>query len=157
VQIPQAAQYRTLQDGFTLATSPLQNNPEPRRAWPWGDEWDADKGNAEKNVSETSTPGCFEGGRSPYGCEDLAGNVWEWTRSLWGTDSKKPDFVYPYDARDRQREDLALPDNIWRVVRGGSWHDHHYNARCAARGRAHPGFRIDYFGFRVVLRSSLVL
>jgi hypothetical protein len=100
VQIPPAAQYHDHQDGFAIDAAMLQNNPEPQRAWPWGNEWDAGKANAENGIGETSTPGCFEEGRSPYGCEDLAGNVWEWTRSLWGTDWGKPDFVYPYDARD---------------------------------------------------------
>jgi formylglycine-generating enzyme required for sulfatase activity len=156
VQIPQAAQYRTLQDGFTIDASPLQNNPEPQRAWPWGGERDAGKSNAENGIGETSTPGCFELGCSPYGCEDLAGNVWEWTRSLWGSDWEKPDFVYPYDARDLQREDLAAPDDILRVVRGGSWIFHRGFARCASRLWSLPGGRYDYLGFRVVLRSSPV-
>jgi formylglycine-generating enzyme required for sulfatase activity len=156
VQIPREAQYRTLQDGFRVDASTLQNNPEPQRAWPWGDEWDAGKSNAENSLGETSTPGCFEMGCSPYGCEDLAGNVWEWTRSLWGTNWGKPDFVYPYDGRDLQREDLAAPDDIWRVLRGGSWFNHRGSARCACRDGDPTVDRNVSVGFRVVLRSSPV-
>jgi len=156
VLIPPAAQRTTIDAGFTIAASSLQDNPEPQRAWPWGDEWDADKANAEDSIGETSTPACFSAGRSPYGCEDLAGNVWEWTRSLWGTDWQKPDFVYPYDARDRRREDLDAPDAIWRVVRGGSWGYLRGVARCGVRFRGLPGGRDGGFGFRVVLRSSPV-
>ena len=156
VHIPPAAQFTTIQDGFTVAASTLQNNPEPQRAWPWGDEWDAGKANAENSVGETSAPGCFAAGRSPYGCEELAGNVWEWTRSLWGTEWRKPEFVYPYDARDRKREDLDAPDDIWRVVRGGSWSYDRGLARCASRFGFHRSYRLPYFGFRVVLRSSPV-
>ncbi len=35
VHIPPAAQRTTIDDGFTVAASTLQNNPEPQRAWPW--------------------------------------------------------------------------------------------------------------------------
>jgi formylglycine-generating enzyme required for sulfatase activity len=156
VLIPPAAQRTTIEDGFAIAAAMLQHNPEPPRAWPWGNEWDAGKANAENGVGETSTPGCFPEGRSPYGCEDLAGNVWEWTRSLWGTDWGKPDFVYPYDARELHREDLAAPDEVWRVLRGGSWYSPQVNARCASRRRVRPGDRFGALGFRVVLRSSPV-
>ncbi|EXI72131.1 MAG TPA: SUMF1/EgtB/PvdO family nonheme iron enzyme [Candidatus Accumulibacter phosphatis] len=156
VLIPPAAQRTTIDAGVTIAASSLQDNPEPQRAWPWGDEWDADKANAEDSIGETSTPACFSAGRSPYGCEDLAGNVWEWTRSLWGTDWQEPDFVYPYDARDRRREDLDAPDAIWLVVRGGSWFPPRVLARCGIRLRFLPDLRLDVIGFRVVLRSSPV-
>ncbi len=44
---------------------------------------------------------------APYGCEDMCGSVWEWTRSLRGKNWQKPDFVYPYDPDDRKREDLS--------------------------------------------------
>ncbi|MEF8728589.1 MAG: SUMF1/EgtB/PvdO family nonheme iron enzyme [Accumulibacter sp.] len=95
--------------------------------------------------------------KSPCGCEDLAGNVWEWTRSLWGTDWNKPDFGYPYDANDRLREDPDAPDNVWRVVRGGSWYSRRGVARCGIRSGDRPSGRNGGFGFRVVLRSPPVL
>ncbi|MBK7955261.1 MAG: SUMF1/EgtB/PvdO family nonheme iron enzyme [Candidatus Accumulibacter sp.] len=155
-QIPASVRYATIAQGFPVTTAALHDNPSPRRRYPWGDEWDADQANAEDGIGETRTPGCYAAGRSPHGCEDMAGNVWEWTRSLWGTGWGYPDFVYPYDAADRKREDLDAPDDIWRVVRGGSWSDHRDFRRCAFRFRNHPGFRYDELGFRVVLRSSPV-
>ena len=66
--------------------------------------------------------GASSSGRSPYGCDDMAGNVWEWTRSLWGTDWRKPEFGYPYDANHPKREGLDAGDEVLRVVRGGSWY-----------------------------------
>ncbi|MEF8703950.1 MAG: SUMF1/EgtB/PvdO family nonheme iron enzyme [Candidatus Accumulibacter sp. UW26] len=149
VQIPVAVQSTTARDGFAFAASTLQNNPEPQRAYPWGDDWDAEKANAEGNVGEASTPGCFEPGRSPYGCGDMSGNVWEWTRSLYGS--------YPYDARDLKREAPDAPRNAVLVVRGGSWSSLRVLARCAFRSWYPPGSRVDNLGFRVVLRSSPVL
>ena len=42
-------------------------------------------------------------------------------------------------------------------MRGGSWNNHHDNARCAYRNRNNPDNRNNNIGFRVVLRSSHVL
>ena len=61
-------------------------------------------------------------GDGPYGNADLAGNVWEWTGSLY-----KP---YPYDAGDG-REDAAAEG--FRALRGGSWLCRRGYARAAYR------------------------
>jgi len=156
LQIPRAIRRESIAQGFAASDAPLQDNPLPKRSYPWGDDWQVEKANGERSIGDTSTPGIFSGGQSPYGCEDLAGNVWEWTRSLWGTDWK-PDFGYPYDANDRLREDPGAPNKVWRVVRGGSWGARRDGARCGLRGWYPPDLRFDYVGFRVVLRSSPVL
>ena len=87
----------------------------------------------------------------------MAGNVWEWTRSLWGQDSSKATFGYPYRVDDG-RENVNAEGDVYRVVRGGSWALTIDYARCAARGRIHPVFIIDdNFGFRVVVVAAPVL
>jgi formylglycine-generating enzyme required for sulfatase activity len=64
--------------------------------YPWGDWWDAKRCNNKKGNKRRTTPvGAFPEGASPYGLLDMAGNVWEWTESLWGEDYEKPDFGYP--------------------------------------------------------------
>jgi formylglycine-generating enzyme required for sulfatase activity len=121
------------------------------RAYPWGDEFDPEKANTgESGVGRASAVGCFPGGAGFYGCEEMSGNVWEWTRSLWGTDWQKPQFVYPYDPSDG-REDLQASAQILRVLRGGSFIYYSRDARCAARFRFVPVVRDFYVGFRVVL------
>jgi formylglycine-generating enzyme required for sulfatase activity len=62
----------------------------------------------------------------------MAGNVWEWTRSLWGDDVATPRFTYPY-VLDDGREDVKAPDHIRRVLRGGAFGSNHRHVRCAYR------------------------
>ena len=60
---------------------------QDQRAYPWGDAFDMLRCNSDELGLEDTTPvGIFPTGASPYGCLDMAGNVWEWTRSLWGED-----------------------------------------------------------------------
>lgn len=116
------------------------------RLWPWGDDWQPERGNLKPNgPGETTSVGQYSpAGDSPYGCADMAGNVWEWCSSLY-----KP---YPYQGDDG-RENLEEDDV--RVLRGGSWYnDNPAFARCAYRGRTTPGYGYDYYGFRVA-RGSL--
>ena len=131
-------------------------NPCPIRTYHWGKPFDADKANDERTVGETSAVGCYSAGCSPYGCEEMSGNVWEWTRNLWGKDLLKPDFVYQYKTDNLKREDLDAGDETWRVVRGGLWGNDRLNARCASRLRSRPYSRGRYQDFCVVLRSGPV-
>jgi len=82
------------------------------RRWPWGNEFDPQRCNSSEGGKGTTTPvGAYSpAGDSPYGVADMAGNVWEWCRSIY-----KP---YPYQADDG-REDLQAAGT--RVLRGGSW------------------------------------
>ncbi len=111
--------------------------------WPWGNEWDETRcNNGELGLGDTCAVGLFPTGASPFGCLDMAGQVWEWTISL--------DSDYPYDATDG-RENLDAEGNVFRVLRGGSFYIIRYLARCAHRLRNSPGNRNDLLGFRVVV------
>jgi formylglycine-generating enzyme required for sulfatase activity len=124
---------------------------ERSRIYPWGDQFDAERANsAPTGVLATSAVGCFAGGVSPYGCEEMAGNVWEWTRSLWGKEVEKPEWGYPYAPQDG-REDLDASSEVARVLRGGAFVSDPGLVRCACRSRGYPVSRVDFVGFRVVL------
>ncbi len=111
-----------------------------QRRYPWGDEWCPDRCNSkEKGLGRTTPVGQYSPrGDSPYGCVDMAGNVWEWCRSRFAP--------YPYDANDG-REDLE--GDARRVLRGGSWLIGQYSARCAYRHRSYPSGSWLNLGFRV--------
>ena len=126
------------------------------RDFPWG-AWSEDHANIrESGIGDTSAVGLFPKGKSEDGCLDMAGNVWEWTRSLWGNDFMKPDFKYPYKVDDKKREDLHAGDDVLRVLRGGSWTYSDGVARCSYRLGDLPDGRDGRLGFRVVVRSTPV-
>ena len=123
------------------------------RLFPWGGEPDPGRANYEDaGIEMTSAVGCFPGGASAYGCLDMAGNVWEWTSSLWGEDVDDPTFKYPYNPADG-RENLKAGDRVCRVLRGGAFHDLEWLTRCAFRFRDFPLNRYLNIGFRVLVAA----
>ena len=80
----------------------------------------------------------------------MSGNVWEWTRSLWGKQWNEPSFPYPYDPLDG-RENEAAPDSVLRVLRGGAFDYGEDGVRCSARDGDDPNRRDFDRGFRVFL------
>ena len=108
------------------------------RIYPWGDKFDPNLANmGDTGIGTTSAVGCFPGGVSPYGALDMAGNVLEWTRSLYEG--------YPYHPEDG-REDLGGKGD--RVLRGGAWGDFEYYVRSSFRVRSGPSDGNDCIGFR---------
>jgi formylglycine-generating enzyme required for sulfatase activity len=123
------------------------------RLYPWGDQWDPSRCNTLEGEAAKITPvDAYPQGASPYGLLDMAGNVWEWTSSVWGRDWYKPEFVYPYDPADG-REELKADDRVCRVLRGGSYAYSKAFARCAYRYKNFPRTHSDGIGFRVAVSS----
>jgi len=107
------------------------------RPYPWGFVLELDRANFGYTMG-TAAVGSDVRGASPYGVLGMAGNVWEWTSSLY-----RP---YPYDASDG-REDLEARGA--RVNRGGSWYYGAPYVRTSYRATAdHLYRRIADLGFR---------
>jgi formylglycine-generating enzyme required for sulfatase activity len=119
----------------------LTGNPQAKRPYPWGNEPDPSRANYDDSkVNASSAVGCFPGGVSPYGCEEMSSNVWEWCHSLY-----RP---YPYRADDG-REDESSSNS--RVLRGGAFDLNAGYVRCAFRNYYDPDDRYYYIGFWVVV------
>jgi formylglycine-generating enzyme required for sulfatase activity len=97
------------------------------RKYPWGDQAPTPElCNFDKNERGTTPVGKYSPrGDSPYGCADMAGNVWEWTASDYSRDKK--------------------------VLRGGAWYGASYYVRAADRDPDTPDSRpYGFVGFRRV-------
>jgi len=138
----------------TPACGRLLKNKNSARYYPWGDQADANRMNfVETKIGTTSTVGCFPDSGSPYGVEEMSGNVWEWTRSLWGEDLGTPQFIYPYQEADG-RERLSAGVDVHRVLRGGAFGGYDRGVRCAVRVRNNPDLGGNLIGFRVLVSPS---
>lgn len=118
--------------------------------YPWGTQFQPDACNSEEaGFNRTVAVGLFPKGRSPFGCFDMAGEVWEWTTTLWGDDMTTPSFTYPY-AMDG-REDPDAGPRIRRVLRGGCFSSGKLKACTTYRGSLEPDGYWRGNGFRVAV------
>jgi formylglycine-generating enzyme required for sulfatase activity len=61
--------------------------------------------------------GSFPHGVAWSGVEDMAGNAWEWTSSIFD----EHNYPYPYNAADGREGGTTAVDGEVRVARGGGW------------------------------------
>jgi len=121
------------------------------RIYPWGDRFDNTHANTGLNgtgpgLGHTTPVGSYPTGKSPYGAQDMAGNVWEWCSSLNMSQ-------YPYDPA--VAEILDNRTDAARSLRGGSWLHIPRYARAAYRYLgSYPDVVDGDRGFRVGLGSG---
>jgi formylglycine-generating enzyme required for sulfatase activity len=110
-------------------------------SYPWGDIWMVDSSNTiESRILGTSPVGAFSasGNVSIFGVEEVCGNVWNWTQSLY--------LNYPYQPANA--ENMSSPKE--RVAKAGSWDYGKRMARIQYRNTHSPLTYSQNYGFRIV-------
>lgn len=121
-----------------------QEYHQTQRKYPWGSQKpNAKLANYNLTVGHTTPVTAYPLGQSAYGCYDMLGNVWEWTRSWFeGYERFAP---YPYIGYSQ-----AYFDQKHRVLRGGSYATRPWGLRNSFRNWYHPWVRQILAGFRCV-------
>jgi formylglycine-generating enzyme required for sulfatase activity len=113
--------------------------------FPGGNNIDNTQANTSGIGIKTRTAvGTSPQGASPYGAQDMAGNVWEWCSSLYRD--------YPY-LSDDGREDMQNSID-YRVLRGGSWPPDFRLSSAAIRSHEDPSRGTGTIGARLVVSLS---
>lgn len=117
--------------------------------YPWGNMAGAALANVNDAFDGTTSVGSFTSAASPFGVEDMAGNVWEWTADWYQADYYA---VAP-------RENPTGPDSgTLRVARGGGFRITDIvgldEARATHRRPLDPNVAADDVGFRCALSLS---
>ncbi len=128
------------------------------RAFPWGQKLDegcyanfADLRTLfawrdpliDDGFTETAPIGSYPRGASPFGIEEMAGNVFEWCL----------DYFEPYKGKERTNP-RGPTGGAKRIYRGGSWKSRAGNLRTTARNFNAPDYSSNDVGFRVVCEGE---
>lgn len=76
------------------------------RKYPWGDQMESGRCNAGETGGTTPVK-AFPRGRSPFGCYDMCGNVWQWTES---------------QRSDGRTRFCIIRGGAWFTARGSNWY-----------------------------------
>lgn len=87
----------------------------------------------------TAPVGSFPLGRSPFGLEDMAGNVWEWVED-W--------FDQEFYRRSLSENPVNDTPGKRRVIRGGGWGNNPSGLRSTLRHANPPDIGLSMVGFR---------
>lgn len=111
----------------------LANFADRNTVFAWSDH------EIDDGYPESSPVGAFPFGASPFGLEDMAGNVWEWCL----------DYVEAYRGTPKVNP-RGAPNGSKRIYRGGSWKSRFNSLRATARSSNMPNYSCNDLGFRIV-------
>jgi serine/threonine-protein kinase len=114
------------------------------RKYPWGrSEPRSSQANFGRSREGTTPVGSFPEGASPYGLQDMAGNVWEWCEDFYDDEF--------YENGPSMNPKLVVPSEKGKnghVMRGGSFMYDARALRTYARVNFDPHYRFAEGGFR---------
>ena len=104
------------------------------RLYPWGMNWLNNASNTKENSkNQLIEVGTYAIGASPFGVQDMAGNVWEWTLS---------------DVMSYRDPNVVIASG--KVIRGGAFSLTNDHAKTTYRGYNQPEAKTEALGFRTV-------
>jgi formylglycine-generating enzyme required for sulfatase activity len=110
----------------------LANFADRNTVFAWSDH------EIDDGFAESSPVGAFPLGASPFGMEDMAGNVWEWCL----------DFMETYRGTPKVNPRGAV-SGAKRIYRGGSWKSRFNSLRTTTRSSNVPNYTCNDLGFRI--------
>lgn len=120
------------------------------RIYPWGNVFDPSRANTEDRGREAITAvGQFPTGASPYGLQDMAGNVWEYVNDWFD-----PDYYASAPTSDPPGPESSPTGE--KVLRSGSYANFQHYARVANRGSVTVTSSTQFRGFRCAIDAAQV-
>jgi iron(II)-dependent oxidoreductase len=127
--------------------------------YPWGNDWPtADRANFDQAVGRTTPVGLYPGGASPYGCQDMAGNVNNWTSDWYwpafGAFCVAQGMLRNPHVHDPLRTHLGAEGITEKVDRGGGYatpRQQHEVLSCTRKVHWPPAMREPWNGFRTAM------
>jgi formylglycine-generating enzyme required for sulfatase activity len=102
-----------------------------KREYPWGGKKpNKSLANYGSNVGQTTPVGSYPEGATPEGLMDMAGNVWEWTNSIY----EKNENLKVLRGGSFYSESGSLACSFRRGdLRSGPWHDLGFRVACSSQ------------------------
>jgi formylglycine-generating enzyme required for sulfatase activity len=109
--------------------------------YPWGNTFDKNFCNSDQSgLGQSSPVGIFLIGKSPYGCLDMAGNVYEWCVDWYGSE---------YYEDSPFKNPTGPQRGSYRLLRGGCWLSGPGSCSTTFRIYSSPAHYISTVGFRL--------
>ena len=124
------------------------------KKYPWGDTISPADANYELNVGGRTPVGTYPA--NGYGLYDMAGNVWEWCLDAHDggfyavSENSRNPIAGGMSIQELRENFTTIPNDSWRVVRGGSYDHPARDVHVAARSTNTPPYSYLYGGFRCV-------